>query len=211
MQSGDLASIEGVRGTVFAGRNAAAVAGFWVTYAGWITAEWGLAVRDARSPSPAHGNADAGTRRVFLGWLVAGLVLGFVLASSGGVGQVVRGPVAVLVGLPVAWIGLGLRLWAVRTLGRFFRRSVTIEADHVLVTAGPYRVLRHPSYTGGLVIGAGLGIATGNLAALAAFTILPLIGILPRIRVEEAALLGALGDRYADYKQHTCRLLPGIW
>ena len=64
------------------------------------------------------------------------------------------------------------------------------------VTAGPYRVLRHPSYTGILLAFMGVGLAAANWAGLAAVTLLPLAILLWRIHIEENALLATLGDRY---------------
>jgi protein-S-isoprenylcysteine O-methyltransferase Ste14 len=107
--------------------------------------------------------------------------------------------------------GLGLRYWAVLTLGRFFKVTVSIQAEHRVVRSGPYRLLRHPSYTGVLLILLGLGVVLGTWVGLAALIVLPLLGILIRIRVEERVLLAALGDEYASYAADTRRLVPGVW
>ncbi len=107
--------------------------------------------------------------------------------------------------------GLALRYWAVLTLGRFFKVTVSIQAGHRVVRSGPYRVLRHPSYTGVLAILLGLGLILGTWIGLAALIVLPLIGVLIRIRVEERVLLDALGDEYASYAAATKRLVPGVW
>ena len=107
--------------------------------------------------------------------------------------------------------GAGFRLWAMLELGRFFTVTVTIQENHRLVDTGPYRVLRHPSYTGLLVALVGLGIALDNWLSLLALSALPLVGVLLRIRAEEAALSNALGERYARYAARTDRLIPGVW
>lgn len=117
----------------------------------------------------------------------------------------------VALGLSIVAAGAALRIWAVVTLGRFFKITVTIQPDHQVVETGPYRRLRHPSYTGLLLILAGVGVAFGNWLSLLALVALPLVGILIRIRVEEAALLAALGDSYASYSARTDRLIPGVW
>ena len=116
----------------------------------------------------------------------------------------------VALGLSIVAAGAA-RIWAVVTLGRFFKITVTIQPDHQVVETGPYRRLRHPSYTGLLLILAGVGVAFGNWLSLLALVALPLVGILIRIRVEEAALLAALGDSYASYSARTDRLIPGVW
>ena len=61
----------------------------------------------------------------------------------------------------------GLLRWcAIITLGRFFTVDVTIEKDHELVERGPFRMVRHPSYTGVLLAFVGLALSVGNWAAL---------------------------------------------
>lgn len=69
--------------------------------------------------------------------------------------------------------GLALRLWAVVTLGRFFKVTVSIQDHHRVIRSGPYRVLRHPSYTGLLLLLGGLGLALGTWLGLAAIVVLP--------------------------------------
>lgn len=117
----------------------------------------------------------------------------------------------VLVGEAIFIAGLALRFWAVLTLGRFFKVTVSIQERHTVVRSGPYRLLRHPSYTGLLLILLGLGLALETWLGLAAIVVLPLIGVLIRIRVEEAVLLEALGSEYASYAAETRRLIPGVW
>jgi protein-S-isoprenylcysteine O-methyltransferase Ste14 len=126
-------------------------------------------------------------------------------ASMGG------GPLPVGLGISIVVAGAALRIWAVVTLGRFFKLTVTIQPDHHVVEVGPYRRLRHPSYTGLLLILAGVGIALANWLSLLALVALPLAGILIRIRAEEAALMTALGESYAAYATRTARLIPGVW
>ena len=80
-----------------------------------------------------------------------------------------------------------------------------------MVTAGPYRVLRHPSYTGLLLAFTGVGLASANWVGLAAMAVLPLTAILWRIRAEERALTATLGDRYGGYAAQHKRLVPLVW
>jgi protein-S-isoprenylcysteine O-methyltransferase Ste14 len=76
----------------------------------------------------------------------------------------------------------------------FFRRDVTIQEGHRVVTAGPYRVIRHPSYTANLAVAAGLGFAFVTWASLAVLLVVPFLGHLPRIHVEESELQRALSE-----------------
>jgi protein-S-isoprenylcysteine O-methyltransferase Ste14 len=114
-------------------------------------------------------------------------------------------------GLAVTWLGLTIRIWAVAVLGRSFRTTVEVDPQQAVIATGPYRWVRHPSYTGLLLIVAGFGLATGYWLALVASLVVPLPALLRRIRVEEAELTRVLGDRYRAYQDHTRRLVPGLW
>jgi protein-S-isoprenylcysteine O-methyltransferase Ste14 len=109
------------------------------------------------------------------------------------------------------WAGIGLRLWSFKTLGRYFTFTVMTSRDQPVINSGPYRVLRHPSYAAILLILAGIGISLANWLSLAALIGLPLIGLLNRIRVEEAVLSATLGDRYTMYASGRKRLIPFVW
>jgi len=107
--------------------------------------------------------------------------------------------------------GLILRWWAIITLGRFFTVDVTIEKDHELVERGPFRLVRHPSYTGVLLAFVGLALSLRNWAALLVI-LLPIgAAFIHRMNVEEDALLRALGPPYAEYIKRTKRLVPLIY
>jgi protein-S-isoprenylcysteine O-methyltransferase Ste14 len=96
-------------------------------------------------------------------------------------------------------------------LGRSFRTTVEVDAGQQVGTGGPYRWVRHPSYTGILLIAAGLGLAGGTWPGLAICLVLPPVAMLLRIRVEEAALSRVLGEPYRAYRRRTKRLIPGLW
>ena len=97
------------------------------------------------------------------------------------------------------------------TLGKYFTAAVAVSADQPVVSAGPYRVLRHPSYTGLLLAMTGVGLASANWASLISMTVLALAGILWRIHAEERALLATLGDPYRAYAAQHKRLVPLVW
>lgn len=106
--------------------------------------------------------------------------------------------------------GLALRWYAILTLGRLFTVDVAIQADHTLVETGPYRYVRHPSYTGMLVAFLGVGVYFGNWLSIAALAVPIFLVVMIRIRVEEAALLTTFGVAYSDYCRRTKRLIPGV-
>ena len=95
-----------------------------------------------------------------------------------------------------------------RTLGRFFRVTVTVQDDHRLVDTGPYTKLRNPSYTGAMITMAGVGIAMGHWLSLAAMILFPLLGFAWRIRVEEASLAARFGADYDAYRRSRWALIP---
>ena len=114
------------------------------------------------------------------------------------------------VGVVVYTLGGVLRLWPVFVLGHRFSGLVAIQPGHTLVTTGLYRVIRHPSYLGLLVLSFGWGLVFRSWAGviLAALNIVPLIG---RIRAEEALLQAQFGAEYDAYRSRTWRLIPGLY
>lgn len=113
--------------------------------------------------------------------------------------------------LAVAWAGIALRLWSIVALGRFFRATVHIQQGHRLVSSGPYRWVRHPSYSGLLLALLSFAALLGNALSWLVFTVCALAAVAYRIRVEERMLLDALGEEYRAYAARTRRLIPGVW
>ena len=115
------------------------------------------------------------------------------------------------IGFIIMWAGVGLRWWSFRTLGRYFTYQVMTSRDQPVITSGPYRFVRHPSYLGILLILLGIGVTYGNWLSLLSLVVLPLLGFLNRIRVEEAALQASLGSEYGSYAARHKRLIPLLW
>ena len=107
--------------------------------------------------------------------------------------------------------GLAIRWPAIFTLGRSFSTNVAIRATQTLHKTGLFRWIRHPSYTGMLLIFAALGIYQRNWVSLAIMLIFPTAALLYRIHVEELALAEAFRNDYVEYTRATSRLLPGIY
>jgi protein-S-isoprenylcysteine O-methyltransferase Ste14 len=117
----------------------------------------------------------------------------------------------VVAGLVVFWTGVAIRWWAVAALGRFFKLTVVVEPGQRVIEAGPYRYVRHPAYLGSMLLVLGIGVAFDNLLSIVACLTLPLLGVLRRIKVEEAELRRSLGRPYREYASRTPRLVPGLW
>jgi protein-S-isoprenylcysteine O-methyltransferase Ste14 len=116
-----------------------------------------------------------------------------------------------VVGLVLMAAGFVVRQWSIVTLGRFFTVDVRVHPGQTVIERGPYRWVRHPSYTGLIVFFFGFGLALSNWASLAVLAVVPTIGLLVRIRIEERALLTELGDEYSRYAATRRRLFPGVW
>ena len=113
-------------------------------------------------------------------------------------------------GIAATGTGIALRQWAIHTLGQYFVGHVQVQPGQTVISTGPYRWLRHPSYTGQWLEMIGIGLATGNLAGIATCVLVPLIGITARINGEERELTASLPG-YRDYIQGRPRLIPHIW
>jgi len=114
-------------------------------------------------------------------------------------------------GLCFFTLGLLLRFYSIIYLGRFFTANVAIAKDHRLIDSGPYRFVRHPTYTGLLMIALGLGVSFGNMASLLIIVVPILASLLWRIQIEEQALAEAFGEQYRSYMQRTKCLFPLIY
>ncbi len=115
------------------------------------------------------------------------------------------------IGISLMLAGLAFRFYAMSVLGRFFTYDVAVQADQTVVEIGPYRYIRHPSYTGAFITLVGLGLALGNWVGLLALLACMATAYAYRISVEEAALVAALGEPYKQYMRRTRRLVPFLF
>lgn len=176
---------------------------FFAAFAVWAVGEMVLQARTS---------TDRGdTSRI---WMIVGSAAGLAVAfRTAGDDPHLPGPglLSVAIGLALMVAGIGFRAWAVRTLGRFFTVTVDVADDQRVVDTGPYAVLRHPSYTGMLIVYLGIGAALDSWISLVATPIPLAVAILTRIRHEERTLHDGLGPAYASYARHTKRLVPFVW
>lgn len=115
------------------------------------------------------------------------------------------------VGIAMMLAGLAFRWYAIQVLGKFFTRTVATRAGQYVVENGPYRLIRHPSYSGALLMFLGMGIAMTNWAALLAIMAGAGVGYAYRVHIEEQALCAGLGQSYRDYMLRTKRFIPHVW
>lgn len=148
-----------------------------------------------------------------MGVIVASLTVGNVLARIAlmwwpGLDLPIPELVRFAVALPVVWVGLGFRLWSIRTLGKYFRVVVHVQVDHEVVQTWLYRWLRHPSYSGLLVavVGSSLLFATSRQSrwsSLAPWSDCATHHCGGRVLCEQ------LGASYRDYAVRTLAWCPG--
>lgn len=120
-------------------------------------------------------------------------------------------PVVFWIGIAFMGIGLLFRIYAIRALGRYFTTRVATRSDQNVVEHGPYRWIRHPSYSGALLTVLGFGLATTNWLGLLLVLACSLAGYAYRVHVEEQALCTALGNDYREYMLRTRRFIPFVW
>lgn len=158
------------------------------------------------------GGPDRDRLTLPLLWLVIGLSIwaAFELRARVPAGQLPFPLPFYLAGLTLFGVGLIVRWAAIIYLGRFFTVNVSIAEDHKLITTGPYRFVRHPSYTGSLLIFIGYGLCMLNGYSFVALLAPISAAFVWRIHVEEAALRAAFGDRYKSYAVKTRRIIPGV-
>lgn len=152
-------------------------------------------------------NSDRGSAFVVIFTTILGIGAA---AAIKPMGWLPAGVWAQWLGLAVMVAGLAIRLYSILHLGRMFTRLVEIAPDHRLVTTGPYRLVRHPSYTGLLIFFLGIGLGLGDWLSALAMVGLPLAGIIYRIEVEERALIAAFGEEYRGYKARVSGLIPFV-
>jgi protein-S-isoprenylcysteine O-methyltransferase Ste14 len=115
------------------------------------------------------------------------------------------------VGIAVLLSGVGLRRHCFRTLGSYFTANVRVVAGQTVIEDGAYRWIRHPSYTGGMLMYLGTGLAMTNWLSALVLLVVGAIGYFYRVRVEEQALQTNLGEPYRDYMRRTKRFVPFIF
>ena len=152
------------------------------------------------------------TYRQLQAWQLAGLFLGVLFAfKTPGAGLPWNEWLWPALGCAIGLAGVALRWWAIRTLGAHFTRNLQTATDHRLITNGPYRHLRHPSYTGAILMLTGVGVGLGNALSALVCLLLSATGFVRRIPHEEKMLREELGEPYVKYVAQTRRLVPGVW
>jgi protein-S-isoprenylcysteine O-methyltransferase Ste14 len=106
-------------------------------------------------------------------------------------------------------LGLFVCVWSRKALGAEWSRDVELKQGHKLVESGPYRFMRHPIYTGHLLMGLGTAMASGSLVGFAGLAMF-VIGFWIKLSQEERLLQRAFPDEYSAYKARAKALIPYV-
>jgi len=153
---------------------------------------------------------DSGTLRLVLIAAYASLFIAVWVALRDDGRLVVQSPTS-MCGLTMIVLGMALRAWSIATLRKYFTVNVTVRDDHRLIRSGPYRLVRHPSYTGALLSFYGFAIAIENVWGALVVVVPITYAFFVRMRVEEAVLRAAFPDDYPAYERETRRLIPFVY
>lgn len=164
--------------------------------------------RRSRAPGPSR---DAQSWRLLWIVITLSICLAIFVAKNFGAAALPHRQLFDLIGVAVFLLGLVLRFYSIVHLGRFFTVNVAIASDHQLIETGPYRLVRHPSYTGSLLAFFGFALTLGNWLSAIVMMAPIFLAFAYRMKVEERALRSGLGETYDAYCRRTKRLFPLIY
>ena len=169
-------------------------------------------IRRRRDDTSAAEERDKGSKRI-LGIASGGGILVGVAAVYLVPSMTMPWPRFVFTtGSAILLVGGIVRQYAVRTLDNYFTTTIKIHENQQVVDTGPYRWVRHPSYTGGLLEYTGIGLVLGNWVSLGVVVVGIIVGYVYRIRIEERTLTEELGEPYQSFLDRTpYRLIPYVW
>jgi protein-S-isoprenylcysteine O-methyltransferase Ste14 len=182
-----------------------AASSFTFLFCAWILSEFINSLWSRKNSQST--NKDKGSFRIVIVASYAVLFIAFMFRSSE-IG-VFSGSMQ-YVGFILIAAGIFLREWSIWVLGKHFTVRVQVRDKAKLVTQGPYRYIRHPSYTGGFLTFVGIPLAIGTWTGALVAIIVSMTAYQYRIRIEEEALHEAFGSEYEEYKKWTWKLFPGF-
>jgi protein-S-isoprenylcysteine O-methyltransferase Ste14 len=183
---------------------------FWAVYVWAFLPEWKV-VQGGREGVKSADSKDSGSLKVILAGMWMALLLAYPLAFVKAWAFPERWQLPLFViGVMMIVLGSLLRRYCWRTLGEYFTGDVKAKPDQPVITSGPYRWVRHPSYTAGMVMFIGIGLALGNWLSFALLTIATIATYSYRVAVEERVLLETIGEPYRSYMKERKRFIPYI-
>jgi protein-S-isoprenylcysteine O-methyltransferase Ste14 len=178
-----------------------------IGHAIWVTFVIAWNVSDTRTPTVATPGAQR--ERLYKLAIALGMVL-IVLAVRRPLPLWTNPPILAWALLLVVAAGIAFCWWARVHLGALWSAEVTRKDAHRVVDSGPYGLVRHPIYTGFIVMYAGLVLLSASALGLAGFLLMT-TGLWLKARLEEDFLMGELGAAaYGDYRARTPMLVPRV-
>jgi len=175
----------------------------------WVVSE--ILISRIKRSGPTTSKLDRSSFRILWGTIIVSVSLGVFLGVRG-IGAVTTGSVFIRwFGLFLIVAGLAIRWAAILTLGKYFAVDVSIRSDHKVITTGVYRFVRHPAYSGTILSFLGLGLSFSSWISTLVIVLPIVVAFVHRIRIEERALAGFLGDEYVRYCTTTKRMIPGLY
>ena len=177
----------------------------------WRVVETSVDIKTLKRFRTGIQRQDKGSHMVLLCLVVFGIFLGLLLAFQVPATTITDEHMFLFwLSILLIYAGIALRLYAISVLGAFFTTAVAVTPEQTVIETGPYRLIRHPSYTGFLITLLGFGLSLTNWLSLLVIMGCALIGLSYRIHVEERVLQEHLGLRYQEYMQRTKRLIPFV-
>ncbi|MEA2762654.1 MAG: hypothetical protein QOD47_1938 [Gemmatimonadaceae bacterium] len=183
---------------------------FWAVYVWAFLPEWKV-IQAGREGVKTADSKDSGSLKVIIGGVWAALLFAFPLAFVKAWAFPQRWQLPLFVaGTLLIVLGSLLRRYCFRTLGEYFTGDVKAKADQPVITSGPYRWVRHPSYTAGIMMFIGIGLALGSWFSFGLLAIATIATYAYRVKVEERVLLETIGEPYRSYMKQRKRFIPYI-
>jgi len=180
---------------------------FWAVFLVVYLPEFRLIAR-AR-PEPGQERDRSMALILIAGWI--GFPLAFSVANVSRFFLARGQKIWFVLGLALMLLGSWLRRHCFRVLGKYFTGNVKVVNGQTVIQEGAYRWVRHPSYTGGMLMYLGTGLALTNWLSALVMVLFGGLGYAYRVRFEERALQASLGENYREYMLRTKRFVPFVF
>lgn len=186
---------------------------FWAVYVWAFFPEFGIIRKGQRADrAAATGSQDSRSMQVIIVGMWLGLLVAFPIAFQRrfAITGVARAA-GYWGGTALVFLGSLLRRHCWRMLGRYFTGNVQTVDQQPVIEKGAYAFVRHPSYTAGLMMFVGIGLALGNWLSVAVTFLSAAAVYTYRVRIEERALVSALGAPYVEFMRTRKRFVPYVF
>ena len=186
---------------------------FWAIYVWAFFPEFGIIRKGQQADrAAATGSQDSRSMQVIILGMWVGLLVAFPIAfqrrfAITGIARVA----GYWGGTALLFLGSLLRRHCWRMLGRYFTGNVQTVDQQPVIDKGAYAFVRHPSYTAGLMMFVGIGFALGNWLSVAVTFLSAAAVYAYRVRIEERALVSALGAPYVEFMRTRTRFVPYVF